>query len=396
MDHVKADWYPMAHTDMDARMEQMAAVRAGCPVARSDHYGGVYTVLRYADLKAVASDPATFSSGGDPRFGARLPPLEVDPPEHTVFRRVLQRFWLPSRIRAMEPSVREKAIALIDPVVAARGGDLAREIAYPLPVFALCILLGIEPENWMQIKQWAEEQLGGLSDDPEVKARAVAAHEHLLAHVRTIVDDRKLRPRSPDSDIASALLEVRQDGQPLDEALVAGVLRILISAGHNSTTNALGNCMLYLASHPEAQDMLRAEPARIPVAVEELLRWESPVQELPRWATKDTEIGDRPIKAGDRIAMLWGSGNRDEAVFDQPEECRLDRKPNRHLAFGYGIHTCLGAPMARMELRVVLEELLRRTDRFEISGSVVRKPYHHVGVAHLPVDIVPRGFSASA
>lgn len=390
MDHPQPDWNPTEREDIAERFAQMADVRARCPVARSDHHGGVYTVLRYDDLKAVASDPATFSNGGGPRFGMRLPPLEVDPPEHGVYRSLLQRFWLPSRIRAMEPVVRDYAGGMIQQLVDQGGGDLAQTVAYPLPVFALCFLLGIDHADWPQIKEWAEQQLVALSADPDDQAKARVAHEHLLAHARGIVADRKASPRNVDEDIASALLAARPDGEPLDENLIAGVLRILISAGHNSTTNALGNVMLYLAENMDAQDLLRADPARIPAAIEELLRWESPVQELPRWATRDVELRGRQIGAGDRLAMLWGSGNRDPEAFDRPDECLLDRKPNRHLAFGFGIHTCLGAPMARMELRVAVEELLERASRVEVAGEVVRKPYHHMGVAHLPVRLVAK------
>jgi len=387
MSDVKPDWNPAEHEGVQARMEQMAEVRARCPVARTDLRGGMWTVLGYQELVGVASDPGTFSNGGSPRFGRKLPPLEVDPPEHGDFRRILQRFWLPSRIRAMEPSVRASTIALLEPLVAAGGGDFAVDLAYPLPVMALCTLLGVEDRYWPDIKRWSEESLAAESTDAKERAQARAAHEHLLAHAHGIVADRKAHLRDTETDIASALLAAEVDGQKLDEDLIAGVLRILISAGHNSTTNALGNIVLYLAENPEEQEWLRARPERIPVAIEELLRFATPVQELPRYATCDTDLAGREIKAGDRIGMLWGSGNRDTRVFEQADRCLLDRRPNRHLAFGHGIHTCLGAPMARMELRVALEELLARTTSFALAGEAVRKPYHHMGVSYLPIRI---------
>jgi cytochrome P450 len=316
-----------------------------------------------------------------------MPPLEVDPPEHGVFRKLLQRFWLPSRIKAMEPSVRASAIELIDRLVMREQGDLARELAYPLPVMALCTLLGVEREHWDNIKTWSEASLAFYAKDEGERNAALAAHEALMDHARSLVADRLRQPRDPESDIASALLAAGDHDPVIDHELIAGVLRLLISAGHNSTTNASGNILLYLADHPEAQALLRAEPARIPAAIEELLRLESPVQEMPRFATRDAVIGGRAIKAGDRLGLLWGAGNRDPEVFDQPDVCVLDRKPNRHLTFGYGTHTCLGAPMARMELRVMVEELLARTSHIKRVGPALRQPYHHMGVAALPVTL---------
>jgi cytochrome P450 len=382
-----AEWNPAEFTEPGRRMEQMAEVRERCPVAWTALRGGMWTITRYKDLMAVASDPATFSNGGAPRFGRRLPPLEVDPPEHGSFRKILQRFWLPSRIRAMEPAFTQAVTDALDRIVARGSADLALEIARPMPVFALCKLLDMEPDLWGEIKELAEIQLEAESTDEAVRTAARAAHERLLDHARAMVADRRAALRDPEADIASALLIASETDPLINDELIAGVLRILISAGHNSTTNAMGNTLLYLATYPEAQSALRADPSKIPTAIEELLRYESPVQELPRYCMREVELEGRHLAAGDRIAMLWGSGNRDADVFERPDDCLLDRKPNRHLAFGYGIHTCLGAPMARMELRVVVEQILARTRAFALDGEVVRKPYHHMGVARLPVRI---------
>jgi cytochrome P450 len=158
MDSVKPDWNPAQFENVDDRIEQMAQMRRQCPVARTDIKGGMWTVLGYQELVDVASDPASFSNGGAPRWGRRLPPLEVDPPEHTPFRRILQRFWLPSRIRAMEPSVRASAVELLSPLLVNGGGDFAKGYAYPLPVMALCELLGVESTYWDDIKVWSEDR----------------------------------------------------------------------------------------------------------------------------------------------------------------------------------------------------------------------------------------------
>jgi cytochrome P450 len=183
------------------------------------------------------------------------------------------------------------------------------------------------------------------------------------------------------------LLVARADGEPLDEALIAGVVRLLIAAGHDSTTSAVGIALHYLARHRDDQQRLRENPALIPPAVEEILRLETPVLTMPRVVAHDTVIRDRELKQGDRVMLYWASGNRDSDAFDSPDEPHLDRKPNQHLAFGYGIHKCIGAPLARLELRVALEEWLRRTHAFGLAGEVTVEPWHRFGPRHLPLWI---------
>lgn len=380
-------WNPAEFTDVDARMAQLGQVRAQCPVGYTNTRAPHWTIARYKDLQRVALDAGTFSNGGAPRFGRPLPPLEVDPPLHTIYRTALQKFFLPSRVRALEPVVLEFTRQLLAPIVSRGKGDLVREFANPLPVYALCAILGLDPAQWEDLKRLGELQLGIESPDPAEQTAAQDAHDQLMMMANEVIADRRRRPREPGEDIVATFLAMEVDGQRLDDALIAGMIRLFISAGHNSTTNALGNCLLYLARNPEAQALLRADPAQIPQAVEELLRFESPVQEMFRWATCEAEVGGQTIKAGDRVGLLWGSGNRDEDVFPDADRCLLDRRPNRHLAFGYGVHTCLGAPVARMELRLALTEILAQTTSFRVSGDVLRKPFHHLGVYRLPVTL---------
>lgn len=380
-------WDPSEFTDIDARMSQLAHVRAQCPVgfthARSPHW----TVARYKELQRVALDAKTFSNGGAPRFGRPLPPLEVDPPVHTLYRTALQKFFLPSRVRALEPVVLASTQQLLDPIVSRGSGDLVREFANPLPVYALCAILGLDHARWEDLKRLGELQLGIESPDPAEQIAAQEAHGELMAIATEVIADRRRHPREPGEDIVATFLAMESEGEPLGDAFIAGMIRLFISAGHNSTTNALGNMLLYLARNHEAQAKLRSDPALIPQAIEELLRFESPVQEMFRWATEDVELGGQTIKAGDRVGLLWGSGNRDEEIFPDADRCILDRRPNRHLAFGYGIHTCLGAPVARMELRLALSEILAQTSSFRLDGEVRRKPFHHMGVYRLPVRL---------
>jgi cytochrome P450 len=382
----KVDWDPGARQSAPERMAQMDETRRRCPVAFSDRNGGSYDVMKYEDLTRIALDPQTFCNSGQPRYSRPLPPLEYDPPEHTAYRALLQRFFAPPRIRVLEPIVREAARTLLAPLLANGGGDFASDFSYPLPVFGLCALLGIPSGDWNEIKAWSEHTLHADSSNPEERKLAVAGHERILDYARAIIADRRANPRSPEDDITSALLAARIDERPLDDDLMAHTLRIFISAGHNSTTSAIGNCLLYLAQNPADQQRLREEPARIAPAVEEVLRLDTPVQEMPRWTTREVEVRGRRLPAGARIGMFWASGNRDEEVFPNAGTYDIDRKPNRHLTFGHGVHMCIGAPMARMEIRVALEELLAGAKSFVIAGVVERPPFHRMGVVALPLQ----------
>jgi len=381
------DWDPTAPDTVPERFEQMNDMRGRCPVAWNNRHGGEWSLLRYEDVVATALDPATFSNAGASRYAKPLPPLEFDPPEHGDYRRLVAGFFMPKRIQALELRVRQMAIDLIDPLIAQGGGDLAKDLSYPLPALGLCALLNIEGGHWGEIKAWSEATLLRDSDDPAERAIADAGHERILEFGLEMIAERRVNPRDPDDDVTSTLMAARVNGEAFDDDFIARALRIFISAGHNSTTSALGNALLFLAEHPDAQQLLRSEPSRIPAAVEEILRWETPVQEMPRWAVRDVEIGGRQIKAGERIALFWAAANRDAEAFPDADQCILDRKPNRHVAFGQGIHMCLGAPMARMEIRVALETLLARSRAFVLAGKPERARFHRMGVTALPVRI---------
>jgi cytochrome P450 len=192
------------------------------------------------------------------------------------------------------------------------------------------------------------------------------------------------RPRDVSVDPVSGLLAAPE---PLDKELIAGVVRLLLAAGHDSTTSAIGIALHYLAHNDADQQRLRADPSLIPTAVEEMLRLETPVLAMPRIVARDTVVRGRELTQGDRVMLYWGAGNRDPQAFENPDQPQLDRKPNQHLAFGYGIHKCVGAPLARLELRVALEEWLRRTQAFGLAGEVTVEPWHRFGPRHLPVWI---------
>jgi cytochrome P450 family 130 len=363
-----------------------ARLRRECPVALQQSDGGPlqngWLVTRYDDIVAVARDTETFTQ--PIRWpGQRRPPLESNPPEHRQFRALLQPFFLPGALAQFEPVSRRIAVSLIDALLEAEGGDFAHGLARPLPPQVLLARLGQPLEDWARIKDCSEASyLQGSTDAADVGTYE-AANAYLWQYSHSAVSERKRNPRDAKGDLISAMLAGAIDAAPVDEALIAGTIRLLLAAGHDSTTSAVGICLRFLAEHLDAQQHLRAKPEDIPNAIEEILRLQAPVLQMPRAVNRDVDLGGKSLKQGDRVLLVFASGNRDEAKFENPEECHLDRTPNRHLSFGTGIHVCIGNGLARQEIRVALEELLARTERFGLSGESTREFWHPYGATRL-------------
>ncbi|MEY2855229.1 MAG: hypothetical protein RL030_2361 [Pseudomonadota bacterium] len=361
-------------------------LRQTCPVALQKSDGGPlqngWLVTRYEDIVAVARDTDTFSQ--PVRWpGRRRPPLESDPPEHRQFRALLQPFFVGRAVAQLEPISRGLAAGLVAPIVSAGGGDLAREFARPLPPQVLLARLGQSTDGWERIKECCEASyLQGSTDAADLKTYE-AADAYLWDYCHAALADRKATPRDPEQDLIAALLAGQIDGKPVEESLVAGMLRLLLAAGHDSTTSAIGICLRYLAEHPQVQEKLRAQPEDIALAIEEILRLQAPVIQMARLVTRDVVLGGRQLRAGDRVLLVFASGNRDESRFGSPEQCQLDRFPNRHLSFGTGIHACIGNALARQEILVALEELLARTQEFGLASEPEREFWHPYGATRL-------------
>jgi cytochrome P450 len=271
-------------------------------------------------------------------------------------------------------------------MLAAGHGDIARDLTFPLPARVLLDFLNMPQEDWPRIKSWiaARQFARRHPDDALANQRSAAATEALLDYIDAQIELRRARSPDPEHDLVSGLVEAERDGV-LTAEQVRGCCSLLLGAGHETTTSGLGNSILYLAKHLDAQEHLRAGRELLATAIQEFLRHDSPVQALARHVAVDTDVGGRHMKAGDPVAMVWSSGNRDEEVFANADQCVLDRKPNRHIAFGYGIHRCIGADLATLEMKVVLEELLARTRRFEVNGPIVRNSWPTRGVDSLPL-----------
>jgi cytochrome P450 len=340
--------------------------------------GGFWAVLGHDTLVQAALDYGTFSNVV-PFFSTLRPPLECDPPEHTVYRRLLNPYFERDRLEALEAPLRRYAGELLDPLVAAGHGDFAEAFSHPFPTRALCLLLALPDGDWRVINDWSRrvDEVGGQS--PPGSPERFAVGEELRPYMTAMIEERR---RNPGEDVVSALVCGDPELPPLDDELLVGIVMMFISAGHNTTTRAIGNSVLRLARDPELQARVRAAAELIPAFVEEVVRLDTPQQAMRRVATADTELGGRKIAAGEHVWLVFGSANLEIAT-----ELDLGRRPNRHVGFGRGIHMCIGAPLARLEVRLALEELLARTGSFELDGEVARPAWPRLGVDRLPLRL---------
>jgi cytochrome P450 len=376
------------------------AMRAGAPVSYDAQYD-TWHVFRYGDVQRVLSEYAAFSSaslgGGRPGpgrqamtpIGASL--ISTDPPRHRQLRALVSQAFTPRTIEALAPRITAVTHELLDRVAPAGAMDLVGDFAYPLPVIVIAQLLGIPPAERDRFKAWSDAVVTGASagvgSAPPVTSGQ--AHREMAAYFVGLLEERRQRPQD---DLISALLAAEIDGQSLSVPELLGFCVLLLIAGNETTTNLIGNAVLCFEEHPEVAEALRADPALLPGAIEEVLRYRSPVQSMWRSVARETSLAGHTLREGQRVVAWIGSANRDEAVFDAPDRFVAGRAPNRHLAFGAGVHFCLGAPLARLEARIALTALLERMpDLRRVADApltVVRSPIVY-GVERLPVTFSP-------
>jgi cytochrome P450 len=389
--------------DDEERYAHYARQRAQSPVWRDEETGS-WHVYRYADVQQVLTNHQAFASHrafgqGDRGGGASDPPppqrpgpmllaeslISSDPPRHTQLRALVNKAFTPRAVAALEPSIRALAREMLDRLAPTGRMDVMADLARPLPVTVIAQLLGIAVEDRAQFQKWSDDLVGSsdaaAEGDPEVRRRAQQA---LADYFRAVVADKR---RRPGDDLISALLAARIDGEALQERELLAFCTLLLIAGHETTTNLIGNGFLCLLQHPEAHARLRADPALAASAVEEVLRFSSPVQALVRRTVKPLRLGGASLPADATVVPWIGSANRDEAVFPEPERFLLTRSPNRHLAFGAGIHFCLGAPLARLEGRLVLQAMVERLrdPELDAQGPLRWSPGFLRGLRRLPV-----------
>ena len=393
-----------AYNPLSARTAQdpypeYATLRERSPVHRS-RLMNAWVFSRYADVDAILRDHRRFASDPRKRTLSRrqqgtLPDpgdytmLFLDPPDHTRLRALVNKAFTRRAVNALEPHIRSLMNSLLDDVDPS-GFDLMEAVAVPLPVIVIAQMLGVPPEDRARFRTWSNRRARLLEPTITPRERTVAAEagEALDEYFVPII---KARRAEPEGDIVSALAQAEEEGEVLTEREMLNMLRLLLVAGNETTTNLIGNGMLALLRYPEELERLRADPSRIPAAVEELLRFDSPVQTDFRGALEDCEVSGVPVRRGDNLVLLIGSANRDPAVFADPDRLDVGRSEGSHVSFGRGVHHCIGAPLARLEGRIVLEVLLERFASMRLldehpryRGGVVLR-----GLESLPVAAVP-------
>jgi cytochrome P450 len=351
--------------------------------------GDFWALSRHADIVAVSRDPHTFCSSKGVLVEDRKREvmgadsiLFLDPPRHQQLRNLVARGFHPRQVNALEPRVRARADQLLDRIEPDQPVDWVEAVAVHLPLLVIADMLGIPQEDQERFRLWSDALIPAASD-PTGPGVHMAAE--LFQYFDVVIAERREQERG--TDTISVLIDAEVDGEQLTHHELLGFCMTLLVAGNETTRNLLSGGVLALADHPDAWQQLRADPSVIPTTVEELLRWVTPIMLFARTATTDTVVGDQKISSGDYLVMLYASANRDEAVFG-PTAGQLDitRRPNPHLAFGFGEHFCLGAGLARLEARVLLEQMAKRYRSVERAGAVQRMPSTLVnGIEHLPL-----------
>jgi hypothetical protein len=384
-----------------------AHLREEHPAYWSDAWGA-WLLTRYADVHGALRDPASFVSNGrvemtldalPAELRARVSPLydhfgtamiHSDPPQHTRLRGLIRHAFTPRVIAALEPRVSELVAQLLDEVQDDDEFDLVSALAFVLPVTVIAELLGADPADRDRFKAWSDEIIAfqgvGSGVDPALVEPSQDSLLDMKDYLRTLLRQRAATPRD---DFMTELVNAEEGGRRLtEEELLSTCVTVLI-AGHETTTSLISNAVYTLLRHEGASERLRREPTLIEPALEEVLRFESPKQRDPRLLARDVELHGQTLRAGELAILLLGAANRDPRQFDEPDVFVLDRSPNRHIAFGFGIHFCLGSPLARLEGRIAISELLRRRPGLEL---VTERPFwERRNLFRIPRELVVRG-----
>jgi cytochrome P450 len=351
--------------------DALARLRAEDPVGRSECYGGFWVLTRYEDVLRVAQDWETFSSANGvtvPHMATPLPsiPEEIDPPLHRVYKRLINAYFTPAAVAGYETPTRALVTRLLDDVIEDGACDLMAALARPFPGIAFFeLVLNAPAEVVATIAPMASA--ASNPDNPDI----ASAFGGMLAWIREFTIERKGQPRR--GDIVDAVLAADIDGRPISDDEVCGIIMLIILGGLETTSGALGQFVIRFAQQPEIPSLLRARPELIPTAIEELLRLDPPFIGIARTATRDTVVDGHTIKAGEKVVIYFASANRDDAEFEAPSAFDLERRANRHLSFGAGPHRCAGSNLARLNLRVAVEEIVRRMGDIRLQpGADVR------------------------
>ncbi|HEV7734028.1 MAG TPA: cytochrome P450 [Candidatus Binatia bacterium] len=354
-----------------------------------DPTNGFWVVTRHEDVAFISTHSDLFcsSQGYRPNVGPDPSLISLDPPRHTALRRLINKGFTPRMVSQLEPHVRDIVRRTLDGVGPRGTCDFVEDIAMPLPMLVIAELLGYPQEDWQRLQHWSDEMNIGDASHPLDKV--IEAYQAFCAYHEPIA---AAKADGPGDDLLSKLIHGEMAGEKLDADDVLRTALLLLVGGNETTRNTVAGAMLALMQHPEQRDRLVADPQGLPVAIEEFLRWVTPIMNFRRTATRDLELRGTAIREGEQVIMIHSAANRDEAVFADADRFDVGRDPNPHLAFGVGTHFCLGANLARLEIRVMFEELLRRFPDMRLAGggAVRRYPSTFIrGWSSMPVEFTP-------
>jgi cytochrome P450 len=386
-----ADFDPLAPETFDSPHALYAELRERCPVAWADAWNGFWALLRYADVHRAASDYRTYITSVQnvvPKvaFTGRRPPLHLDPPEHTPYRRALNPLLSEEAVAHLEAPIRRVVVELLEPLLERGHGDICADFSSHLTIRVFA--------EWMKLSAADAQDLSAIGRNYNIAvqsaedARVRETSLQLYEIAKRLIAEGRAQPRDPAVDPVAALLAARNNGEPLPEEMLIGTVRQVLVVGIIAPTIMVGSIVTHLCRDQALQSQLRANPRQWPAALEEFLRLYTPYRGFARTCTHELSLHGRTLRPGEPIALVYASANRDEAVFPEPNEFKLDR-PNidEHLAFGRGPHHCVGAALGRLELRVALEELLARTAHIELAGTVIPTRMPEIGALSVPVRL---------
>lgn len=396
MSQAPADFDALAPETFESAHQTYADLRARCPVAHSDAYGGFWALARYRDVVDVLNAPGRFITSRQNvvpgvAFTGRRPPLHFDPPEHTPYRAVLNPLLSQEAVAKLEPAIRAYAREYLQPLLLRGDCEICADYGSTVPVRAFAHWMRLPPDLEAELSVRGPAFVRAVESGQADAMRTTSLALYEIA--RDMVALRGREPADPAVDPTAAMLAGRTIGdEPFPRELVIGMVRQVLVVGIVAPTVMMGSIAVHLSRHPELHDQLRDHPELIPAALEEFLRLYTPYRGFARTANADVEIGGRKIREGEPIALLYASANRDEQVFEDPDEFILHR-PNikEHIAFGRGAHYCAGAALGRLELRVMLEELVLGTRRIDVTGPLLMSPFPEMGPWSVPVRLHPVG-----
>lgn len=381
-DKSQPDWDPRSGEVLSNQIKAYDAMRGRCPVAYSDYLG--WSLFRHQDVVRVLDDHHAFSNVVSSHLSV---PNGMDPPQHTAYRRVVERHFETERVNAFEPLCRTISADLVSGLDKGVEIDLASRLARPFAAQVQCAFLGWPSALHEPLLSWAQKNHEAtLAKDTKAMAEIALEFD---GYIRTLLEERRVAGSDAPDDITTDLLRTRVDSKPLSHEEIVSILRNWTVGELGTIAACVGILVHFLAETPRIQEHLRNNLHLLPAAIDEILRMHAPLISNRRRTTKAVEIGGRRIAAGERITIMWASANRDEAVFGDPDEFRLDRDPGENLLYGRGIHVCPGAHLARLELRVLMEEMLTRTEQITLVPG--RPPeialYPASGFSVLPVRV---------